>query len=127
MSIRDRGFASMDKTRQREIARRGGSIAHERGVARVWTPEEAREAGRKGVRRRAELQRALIASGDRCMSTRDRGFASMNKNRQREIARLGGLVAHKTGVAHVWTPEEAREAGLKGARSRAAKTLRLTQ
>jgi general stress protein YciG len=48
MAIEDRGFASMDKTRQREIASRGGKIAHLKGVAHEWTSEEAREAGRKG-------------------------------------------------------------------------------
>ncbi|HTU90819.1 MAG TPA: KGG domain-containing protein [Gemmataceae bacterium] len=43
-----RGFASMDATRQREIARKGGRAAHEKGTAHEFTPEEAREAGRKG-------------------------------------------------------------------------------
>ncbi|MBX4197936.1 KGG domain-containing protein [Candidatus Parcubacteria bacterium] len=44
----DRGFASMDPLRQKEIASRGGKAAHERGTAHEFTPEEAREAGRKG-------------------------------------------------------------------------------
>ena len=43
-----RGFASMDKEKQREIARKGGRAAHEQGVAHEWNREEAREAGRKG-------------------------------------------------------------------------------
>ncbi len=43
-----RGFASMDKEKQREIARRGGRVAHERGTAHEFTSEEARVAGRKG-------------------------------------------------------------------------------
>jgi general stress protein YciG len=43
-----RGFASMDATRQREIASKGGRAAHEKGTAHEFTPEEAREAGRKG-------------------------------------------------------------------------------
>ena len=43
-----RGFAAMDPEYQRKIAREGGRIAHERGVAHKWTSEEAREAGRKG-------------------------------------------------------------------------------
>lgn len=46
--ISKRGFASMDRTRQREIARLGGRAAHERGTAHEFTREEAREAGRKG-------------------------------------------------------------------------------
>jgi uncharacterized protein len=69
-----RGFASMTKERQREIASRGGKVAHEkgaahefnsmeaalaarkgheRGTAHEFTAEEAREAGRKGGLARA--------------------------------------------------------------------------
>ena len=44
----ERGFASMDPERQREIASNGGRAAHERGTAHEFTSEEAREAGRKG-------------------------------------------------------------------------------
>jgi general stress protein YciG len=43
-----RGFASMDRSRQREIASAGGRAAHERGTAHTFTPDEARDAGRKG-------------------------------------------------------------------------------
>lgn len=43
-----RGFALMDPERQREIARKGGKAAHEKGTAHQFTPDEAREAGRKG-------------------------------------------------------------------------------
>ena len=46
--IQDRGFASMNPDKQREIASKGGRTAHEKGVAHEWTPEQAREAGRKG-------------------------------------------------------------------------------
>jgi len=44
----DRGFASMDLNKQREIASKGGKAAHQKGTAHEWTSEEAREAGRKG-------------------------------------------------------------------------------
>jgi uncharacterized protein len=43
-----------------------------------------------------------------------RGFASMDQDRQREIASLGGRAAHQRGTAHEFTSEEAREAGRKG-------------
>ena len=43
-----RGFASMDRNKQREIASKGGKAAHEKGTAHEWTGEEAKEAGRKG-------------------------------------------------------------------------------
>ena len=32
------------------------------------------------------------------------------------IARLGGKAAHRTGTAHQWTVEQARDAGRKGGR-----------
>jgi len=44
----NRGFASMDQEKQREIASKGGKAAHEKGSAHEFTSEEAREAGRKG-------------------------------------------------------------------------------
>lgn len=43
-----RGFASMDPERQREIAAKGGRAAHEKGTAHEFSSEEAREAGAKG-------------------------------------------------------------------------------
>lgn len=48
MSKERRGFASMDRTRQRDIASKGGKTAHAMGKAHKWTTEEARAAGRKG-------------------------------------------------------------------------------
>ncbi|MEO7391429.1 MAG: KGG domain-containing protein [Ramlibacter sp.] len=42
-----------------------------------------------------------------------RGFAAMDKERQREIASLGGRAAHASGRAHEFTVEEARAAGRK--------------
>ncbi len=48
MSTSRRGFASMDADKQRRIASKGGRAAHEKGTAHEFTPEEAREAGRKG-------------------------------------------------------------------------------
>jgi uncharacterized protein len=43
-----RGFAGMDRTHVRELASKGGKAAHKKGTAHEFTPEEAREAGRKG-------------------------------------------------------------------------------
>jgi general stress protein YciG len=47
-----------------------------------------------------------------------RGFASMDPQRQREIASEGGRAAHEKGTAHEFTSEEAREAGRKGGQAR---------
>lgn len=46
-------------------------------------------------------------SGD----TSNRGFASMDPQRQREIASEGGRAAHASGNAHEFSSEEARRAG----------------
>ena len=43
-----------------------------------------------------------------------RGFAALDPEKQREIARLGGRAAHAKGKAHEFTREEARVAGRKG-------------
>ena len=49
MAGRERGgFAGMDSDKQREIARRGGRAAHQKGTAHEFTADEARTAGRKG-------------------------------------------------------------------------------
>ncbi len=43
-----------------------------------------------------------------------RGFAAMSPERQKQIASEGGRAAHRLGVAHEWSSEEARMAGRKG-------------
>src|SRR6476646_2494208 len=63
----DRGFASMDRSKQREIASKGGKAAHQKGTAHEWTSEEAREAGRKGGMasdRRKQEQQGSSSSPD---------------------------------------------------------------
>ncbi len=54
----NRGFASMDPERQREIASEGGRAAHEKGTAHEFTSEEAREAGRQGGQARSQSNRS---------------------------------------------------------------------
>ncbi len=51
-------------------------------------------------------------SGSR--KTSNRGFAAMDPEKQRRIASEGGRAAHRQGVAHEWSRDEAREAGRKG-------------
>jgi general stress protein YciG len=48
MSLKERGFASMDGKKCREIASKGRKAAHPLGIAHRWTREEARLAGKKG-------------------------------------------------------------------------------
>src|SRR5216683_1492818 len=72
-----RGFASMDPSKQREIASKGGRAAHAKGTAHEFTSDEARLAGRKGgeavSRDRAHMSAIGKASesrsADRCVRT----------------------------------------------------------
>lgn len=43
--------------------------------------------------------------------TSNRGFASMDKDKQREIAAEGGRASHASGKAHEFDSKEAAEAG----------------
>jgi general stress protein YciG len=51
-------------------------------------------------------------------NTSSRGFASMNPEQQREIARMGGRASHEQGTGHEWNSREARESGRKGGLAR---------
>src|SRR5688572_4527733 len=62
---KNRGFASMDAHRQREIARKGGRAAHEKGKAHEFTPDEARAAGRKGGEKVSVNRRHMAEIGRR--------------------------------------------------------------
>jgi general stress protein YciG len=74
---RNRGFASMDPARQREIASQGGKAAHAKGTAHEFTSEEARRAGSMSHGNR---QSANASSGGQShASTRQGGKSSGNK------------------------------------------------
>lgn len=49
--------------------------------------------------------------GGQGSGTSNRGFASMDPERQRAIASEGGKAAHQKGTAHEFTSDEARRAG----------------
>lgn len=55
------------------------------------------------------------------MEKRKRGFASMDKEKQRAIASMGGRAAHAKGTAHEWNKETAVEAGKKGGKVTSSK------
>lgn len=84
MATEDRGFASMDRDKQREIASKGGKAAHQKGTAHEWTSEEARDAGRKGGiashrRRREQLGGgSMDVANDDDVVAMDRGDRSDN-------------------------------------------------
>jgi general stress protein YciG len=57
MGIENRGFASLDHTKRREVSSKGGRAAHAKGTAHMWTSEEASAAGRKGGAASAQRRR----------------------------------------------------------------------
>ena len=81
----------MDSDRQREIARTGGRAAHEKGKAHEFTPDEARQAGRKG--------------GEK---------VSVNRQHMAEIGRRGGKSSAERRRA---TAQERRSMGNEGSQS----------
>ena len=91
----ERGFGA-DRERQREISNesaRGPRPSNGENVARADSAPESGSAPR---------------------GRSNRGFASMDRNKQREIASKGGRAAHEKGTAHEFDAGEARAAGRKG-------------
>jgi uncharacterized protein len=78
----NRGFASMDRDKQKEIASKGGRAAHAKGTAHEFDSGEAREAGRKGgvaVSRNREHMAAIGRRGGEARGqSRGRGVAQAN-------------------------------------------------
>jgi uncharacterized protein len=83
----DRGFASMDRAKQREIASKGGKAAHQKGTAHEWTSEEARDAGRKGGIASHQRRREQNQPSDRDMASnvenRGAGMESSSSDTER--------------------------------------------
>src|SRR5438552_16199908 len=92
---KNRGFASMDTHRQREIARKGGRAAHEKGKAHEFTPDEARAAGRKGGEKVSVNRRHMAEIGRRggrssAQRRRPGGSAAPDMHRVPENRASGG-------------------------------------
>jgi general stress protein YciG len=62
-----------------------------------------------------------MQSGEQNVQKARRGFAAMDQEKQRAIARKGGKAAHEQGTAHKWTSEEARKAGKRGGQAKNGK------
>jgi general stress protein YciG len=109
-----RGFASMDADRQREIATKGGRVAHEKGTAHEFTPAEAREAGRKGGMAISRDHQHMSAIGHK-------GGEAVSRDREHmaTIGRKGGEVrGMKAGLETAANPceqsPEARHRSMMG-------------
>ena len=89
---RNRGFASMDTEKQREIARKGGKAAHAKGTAHEFTTDEARAAGRKGGER--------VSSNREHMSRIGRIGGKASAGRRQSVRAPGSQHPGQTGAMH---------------------------
>ena len=80
----NRGFASMDRERQREIASKGGRAAHRKGTAHQWSADEAREAGRKGGTSVSRDREHMAAIGREGGASAHRRARSSNRGDDRQ-------------------------------------------
>ena len=76
---KNRGFASMDPERQREIASQGGKAAHQKGTAHEFTSEEARRAGSMSHGNRQSANAGNAASSSSSGSPSSRSTSRGNK------------------------------------------------
>ena len=123
MAKEDRGFASMDRAKQREIASKGGKAAHQKGTAHEWTSEEARDAGRKGGI--ASHQRRREQSGpavDESAVAMDR--SDMDQQRARQLERPDSYSSEQSSPS---MPSERRRVGsLAAGQGRAPRAISLS-
>ena len=99
----NRGFASMDPERQREIAAEGGRAAHASGNAHEFTSEEARRAGSMSHKNDGSQQSGSGSSGSRGGS----GSSGSQQSGGGSGSRSGG----GSGGTRGGTPEQHADAG----------------
>jgi general stress protein YciG len=76
----------MDREKQRAIASKGGKAAHQQGTAHEFTPDEAREAGRKGgervSRNREHMSHIGRLGGEASRNSRNLQATAANKTNE---------------------------------------------
>jgi general stress protein YciG len=106
----NRGFASMDRSKQREIASKGGKAAHAKGTAHEFDSGEAREAGRKGgvaVSRNREHMAAIGRRGGEA-----RGQARGRTAGQANTAGVGSSLEGSFQNTRAGTPGSERQVAI---------------
>jgi general stress protein YciG len=101
----NRGFASMDPNKQKEIASKGGKAAHAQGRAHEFTPDEARTAGRKGGEVVSRDRAHMAAIGRAGGQARGRNRA-LQAARETPPTRVESPSANAVGVHSSATPAE---------------------
>lgn len=88
----NRGFASMDDDKQRDIASEGGKAAHESGNAHEFSSEEARKAGQKGGKVAHERGTAHEFSSEEARKAGEKGGEAVSQDRSHmaDIGQKGG-------------------------------------
>src|SRR3954452_12392522 len=87
----NRGFASMDRSKQREIASKGGRAAHQKGTAHEFDSSEARAAGRKGGVTVSRNREHMAAIGRRGGEARGANRAArLQQNGENNTQRFSG-------------------------------------
>lgn len=103
MATSKRGFASMDPSKQREIASKGGRAAHAKGTAHEFTSDEARVAGRKGgeaVSRDRAHMAAIGREGGHSRGARARANAGVAVASAAVGAAAGAIAANAMHASH---------------------------
>ena len=101
-----RGFASMDQSKQKEIASKGGRAAHAKGTAHEFDSSEARAAGRKGGMAVSRNREHMAAIGRRGGEARGQ--------RARQVAQAGASLRSGPDAARQNTPAPPAAAGTRG-------------
>jgi len=95
----------MDRTKQREIASKGGRAAHQKGTAHEFDSSEARAAGRKGGVTVSRNREHMAAIGRR-------GGEARGANRAARLQSNGGNAEQGAGSSNSARFQGDREVGL---------------
>ena len=107
----------MDTHRQREIARKGGRAAHEKGRAHEFTAEEARAAGRKGGEKVSVNRRHMAEIGRRGGKSSAQRRRPQNQT-QNPAERSASSMHEQSAPAHAHhQPHEPQQPANENARS----------
>ena len=113
----NRGFASMDRGKQKEIASKGGKAAHAKGTAHEFDSDEARNAGRKGGQAVSRNREHMAMIGRRGGEARghSRGRTSTQVNTQGSTGGGEGVGGTQNSQNMSRNTLTDREVGLRGA------------
>ena len=103
---KNRGFASMDPARQREIASEGGKAAHQKGTAHEFTSDEARRAGSMSHGNRQSAEASSRSSSSARTSAKPAGEQGGSKQSEQ-----GGSKQSEQGGSRSGSMEGGHESG----------------